>query len=178
MEKVKYPNEDVEKTSALQEKQVQISRVAKVVKGGRIFRFSALTVVGDGEGKVGYGRGKVREVPLAMKKSLEAAKKNMIAVKLNRRNRTLQYPITVRHGASTVHMRPAAEGTGVIAGGAMRAVLELAGIRNVLAKSYGSTNPANIVQATFKGLKQMQSPNYVARKRGKSTKDILANAKK
>ncbi|MBE8182599.1 MAG: 30S ribosomal protein S5 [Candidatus Portiera sp.] len=170
------PDLNQESISALREKQVQISRVAKVVKGGRIFRFSALTVVGDGEGKVGYGRGKVREVPLAMKKSLEAAKKNMIDVKLNRRNKTLQYPITSSHGASTVHMRPAAEGTGVIAGGAMRAVLELAGVRNVLAKGYGSTNPANIVRATFKGLKEMKSPNYVARKRGKTIKEIQANA--
>ncbi len=168
------PNQ--ENITALREKQVEISRVAKVVKGGRIFRFSALTVVGDGEGKVGYGRGKVREVPLAMKKSLEAAKRNMIEVKLNRRNKTLQYPITSRHGASIVHMRPAAEGTGVIAGGAMRAVLELAGVRNVLAKGYGSTNPANIVRATFKGLKEMKSPNYVARKRGKTIKEIQANA--
>ncbi|MCH9666200.1 MAG: 30S ribosomal protein S5 [Gammaproteobacteria bacterium] len=169
---------DQEGLSVLREKQVDIARVAKVVKGGRIFRFSALTVVGDGEGKVGYGRGKVREVPLAMKKSLEAAKKNMIDVKINRRNRTLQYPITASHGASTVHMRPAAEGTGVIAGGAMRAVLELAGVRNVLAKSYGSTNPANIVRATFKGLKEMKSPNYIARKRGKTIKEIQANAPK
>ncbi len=169
---------DQDGLSVLREKQVDIARVAKVVKGGRIFRFSALTVVGDGEGKVGYGRGKVREVPLAMKKSLEAAKKNMIDVKINRRNRTLQYPITASHGASTVHMRPAAEGTGVIAGGAMRAVLELAGVRNVLAKSYGSTNPANIVRATFKGLKEMKSPNYIARKRGKTIKEIQANAPK
>lgn len=167
-----------EGVAVLQEKQVNVARVAKVVKGGRIFRFSALTVVGDGDGKVGYGRGKVREVPLAMKKSLEAAKKNMIDVKINRKARTLQYPITARHGASTVHMRPAAEGTGVIAGGAMRAVLELAGVRNVLAKSYGSTNPANIVQATFKGLKEMKSPNYVARKRGKPLKSIQANVVK
>ncbi len=178
MVRSKNPKDDIEKGAILQEKQVKISRVAKVVKGGRIFRFSALTVVGDGDGKVGYGRGKVREVPLAMKKSLEAAKRNMIDVRLNRKNRTLQYPITSSHGASTVHMRPAAEGTGVIAGGAMRAVLELAGIRNVLAKSYGSTNPANIVQATFKGLKQMQSPNYVAKKRGKTIKDLQANAKR
>ena len=164
-----------EGVSVLQEKQVEIARVAKVVKGGRIFRFSALTVVGDGDGKVGYGRGKVREVPLAMKKSLEAAKKNMIEVKLNRRGKTLQYPITASHGASTIHMRPAAEGTGIIAGGAMRAVLELAGVRNVLAKSYGSTNPANIVRATFNGLREMKSPNYVARKRGKTIKEIQAN---
>ena len=162
----------------IQEKQVQMSRVAKVVKGGRIFRFSSLTVVGDGKGKVGFGRGKVREVPLAMKKSLEAAKRNMIDVKLNRKGRTLQYPITASHGATTVHMRPAAEGTGVIAGGAMRAVLELAGVRNVLAKSYGSTNPVNIVRATFKGLREMKSPDYVASKRGKTIKEIRANAGK
>ena len=154
-----------EESSALQEKQVDIRRVTKVVKGGRILRFSALTVVGDGNGKVGFGRGKAREVPVAMQKSLDAARRNMIEVKIAPKGATLQYPIKARHGASRVYMQPAAEGTGLIAGGAMRAVLELAGVRNVLAKSYGSTNPVNIVHATFKGLREMLSPKDVHRKR-------------
>ena len=158
--------------AVLQEKQIEVRRVAKVVKGGRVFRFGSLTIVGDGNGKVGFGRGKAREVPVAMQKSLEAAKRNMIEVKIDRSNHSVQYPITARHGASTVYMQPASEGTGIIAGAAMRAVLELAGIRNVLAKSYGSTNPVNIVRATFRGLEGMVEPLDVARKRGKSMRDL------
>jgi small subunit ribosomal protein S5 len=157
--------------SDLQEKLVQVNRVAKVVKGGRIFSFTALTVVGDGKGKVGFGRGKAREVPIAIQKAMEAAKRNMIDVQLD--GDTLQYPIKARHGASKVYMQPASQGTGVIAGGAMRAVLEICGVHNVLAKCYGSTNPVNVVRATFNGLKQMQSPQSVAAKRGKSVDDIL-----
>ncbi|MDE1464744.1 MULTISPECIES: 30S ribosomal protein S5 [Spartinivicinus] len=153
------------------EKLVQVNRVAKVVKGGRIFGFTALTVVGDGKGKVGFGRGKAREVPIAIQKAMEAARRNMIQVDLN--GTTLQYPVKARHGASKVFMQPASEGTGVIAGGAMRAVLEVTGVQNVLAKCYGSTNPVNVVQATFKGLKEMRSPEDVATKRGKSVEDIL-----
>jgi len=125
----------------LQEKLVQVNRVAKVVKGGRIFSFTALTVVGDGNGRVGFGRGKAREVPIAIQKAMEAARRNMISVELD--GGTIQYPIKARHGASKVYMQPASEGTGVIAGGAMRAVLEIAGVENVLAKCYGSTNPVN-----------------------------------
>lgn len=157
--------------SDLQEKLVQVNRVAKVVKGGRIFSFTALTVVGDGKGKVGFGRGKAREVPIAIQKAMEAAKRNMIDVQLD--GDTLQYAIKARHGASKVYMQPASQGTGVIAGGAMRAVLEICGVHNVLAKCYGSTNPVNVVRATFNGLKQMQSPQSVAAKRGKSVDDIL-----
>ncbi len=153
------------------EKLVQVNRVAKVVKGGRIFGFTALTVVGDGKGKVGFGRGKAREVPIAIQKAMEAARRNMINVDLN--GDTLQYPVKARHGASKVYMQPASEGTGVIAGGAMRAVLEVAGVHNVLAKCYGSTNPVNVVRATFKGLRDMRSPDDVAAKRGKSVEDIL-----
>ena len=153
------------------EKLVQVNRVAKVVKGGRIFGFTALTVVGDGKGKVGFGRGKAREVPIAIQKAMEAARRNMINVDLN--GDTLQYPVKARHGASKVYMQPASEGTGVIAGGAMRAVLEVAGVHNVLAKCYGSTNPVNVVQATFKGLRDMRSPEDIAAKRGKSVEDIL-----
>ncbi|GMU45445.1 MAG: 30S ribosomal protein S5 [Porticoccaceae bacterium] len=153
------------------EKLVSVDRVAKTVKGGRIFGFAALTVVGDGKGRVGFGRGKAREVPLAIQKAIEAARRNMIDVDLNAG--TLQYPITAKHGASRVYMQPASDGTGVIAGGAMRAVLELAGIQNVLAKCYGSTNPVNVVRATFEGLRSMRSPGQVAARRGKSVADIL-----
>lgn len=157
--------------SDLQEKLVQVNRVAKVVKGGRIFGFTALTVVGDGNGKVGFGRGKAREVPTATQKAMDSAKRNMIQVNLD--GSTLQYPIKARHGGSKVFMQPASEGTGVIAGGAMRAVLEMCGVKNVLAKCYGSTNPVNVVRATFNGLKQMKSPEQIAAKRGKSVEDIL-----
>ncbi|PID41469.1 MAG: 30S ribosomal protein S5 [Proteobacteria bacterium] len=159
-----------QKTPDLQEKLVQVNRVAKVVKGGRIFGFTALTVVGDGNGRVGFGRGKAREVPVAIQKAMESAKKNMINVALN--GTTLQYPVNARHGASKVYMQPASDGTGIIAGGAMRAVLEVAGVQNVLAKCYGSTNPVNVVRATFEGLKAMTSPEAVAAKRGKTVEEI------
>ena len=161
----------VDPNEGLQEKLVQVNRIAKVVKGSRIFGFTALTVVGDGKGKVGFGRGKAREVPAAIQKALEAARRNMIQVELN--GSTIQHPMKARHGASKVYMQPADEGTGVIAGGAMRAVLEIAGVQNVLAKCYGSTNPVNVVRATFNGLKSMASPESVAAKRGKSVEDIL-----
>lgn len=161
----------VDPNEGLQEKLVQVNRVAKVVKGGRIFSFTALTVVGDGNGKIGYGRGKAREVPAAIQKALEAARRNMIQVDL--KGTTIQHPIRSRHGASKVFMQPASEGTGVIAGGAMRAVLEVAGVHNVLAKCYGSTNPVNVVRATYEGLRSMQSPEAVAAKRGKSVEEIL-----
>ncbi|MGB0662975.1 MAG: 30S ribosomal protein S5 [Pontibacterium sp.] len=160
-----------QKDGDLQEKLVQVNRVAKVVKGGRIFGFTALTVVGDGKGRVGFGRGKAREVPVAIQKAMEQARRNMVQVDLD--GDTLQYPVKARHGASKVYMQPASEGTGVIAGGAMRAVLELAGVHNVLAKCYGSTNPVNVVRATVKGLASMKSPEDVAAKRGKSVDEIL-----
>ena len=160
-----------QKDGELQEKLVQVNRVAKVVKGGRIFAFTALTVVGDGKGRVGFGRGKAREVPVAIQKAMEQARRNMIRVELN--GDTLQYPVKARHGASRVYMQPASEGTGVIAGGAMRSVLEIAGVHNVLAKCYGSTNPVNVVRATIKGLQQMRSPEDVAAKRGKTVEEIL-----
>ena len=154
-----------------EEQVISINRVTKVVKGGRRFRFAALVVIGDGKGRVGFGRGKSREVPAAIQKAMEAARRNMIQVDLN--GVTLQYPIKAVHGASRIFMQPASEGTGVIAGGAMRAVLEVAGVQDVLAKCYGSTNPVNVVYATFKGLKTMQSPDSVAAKRGKSVEEIL-----
>jgi len=141
-------------SEGLEEKLVQVNRVAKTVKGGRIFGFTALTVVGDGNGRVGFGRGKAREVPAAIQKAMEAARRNMIQVELN--GDTLQYPMKGRHGAST-----------------MRAVLEIAGVQNVLAKCYGSTNPVNVVRATFNALDEMKSPEQVAAKRGKSVEDIL-----
>lgn len=155
----------------LLEKLITVNRVAKVVKGGRQFGFTALTVVGDGEGRVGYGYGKAREVPVAIQKAMESARKNMISV--NIKDGTLQYAITSRHGAAKVFMKPASEGTGIIAGGAMRAVFEVVGVRNVLAKCIGSNNPMNMLRATMRGLEDMTSPEEVASKRGKTVEEIL-----
>jgi len=154
----------------LTEKLVAVNRVAKVVKGGRQFRFTALTVVGDGNGKVGFGYGKAREVPLAIQKAMEKARANLITVSL--KNGTLQYPLKACHGAAKVYMQPASEGTGVIAGGAMRAVFEAVGVHNVLAKCNGSRNPINLVRATISGLKNMKSPEDIASKRGKTIEEI------
>ena len=164
---------DQENSDGLLEKLVAVNRVAKVVKGGRIFGFTALSVVGDGDGKVGFGYGKAREVPVAIQKSMEKARRNMIQVTL--KEGTLWHSVKARHGGSKIYMQPASEGTGVIAGGAMRAVLETVGVRNVLAKSVGSNNPINLVRATIKGLQAMQSPESVAAKRGKSVEEIMAN---
>lgn len=155
----------------LQEKLVAVNRVAKVVKGGRVFSFSALTVVGDGKGRVGFGSGKAREVPVAIQKAMEQARRNMVNVQLD--GDTLQYPLTGDHGAAKVYMQPASEGTGIIAGGAMRAVFEVVGVHNVLAKCIGSNNPVNVVRATIKGLADMKSPEMVAAKRGKTVEEIL-----
>jgi len=165
-----YAEEIVEE--GLVEKLVQVNRVAKVVKGGRIFGFTALTVVGDGNGNVGFGRGKAREVPIAIGKAMENARRNLKPVELN--GDTLWYAVKERHGASKVYMQPASQGTGVIAGGAMRAVLEAAGVRNVLAKCYGSTTPVNVVRATVKALRKIRSPEQVAAKRGKRLSDLRA----
>jgi small subunit ribosomal protein S5 len=153
------------------EKLVAVNRTAKVVKGGRQFGFTALTVVGDGSGRVGYGFGKAREVPVAISKAMAQARKNMINVSL--RNDTLHYAIKAEHGATRVYMQPASDGTGVIAGGGMRAVLECAGVRNVLAKSYGSRNPINVVRATMIALARLRSPDDIAAKRGKTLEEIL-----
>ena len=155
----------------LQEKLVGVRRVAKVVKGGRQFGFSALTVVGDGKGRVGYGTGKAREVPVAIQKAMESARKNMVDVRLN--GTTLQYPINGRHGAAKVFMQPASEGTGIIAGGAMRAVFEVLGVQNVLAKCIGTNNAMNVVIATINGLRTMTDAQAVAAKRGKTIEEIL-----
>jgi len=155
----------------LQEKLVAVNRVAKVVKGGRQFGFTALTVVGDGEGKIGFGYGKAKEVPIAIQKAMEKARRNMTRIPL--KDGTLYYPKVGIHGAAKVHMQPASDGTGIIAGGAMRAVFEVLGVKNVLAKCIGSRNPINVVRATIAGLKDMQSPNDIASKRGKRVEDII-----
>jgi small subunit ribosomal protein S5 len=155
----------------LVEKLVAVNRVAKVVKGGRIFSFTALTVVGDGKGRVGFGYGKAREVPLAIQKAMEQARKNMKRVHLN--GTTLYYPVIGEHGAAKVYMQPASEGTGVIAGGAMRSVFDALGVRDVLAKTIGTSNPMNVVRAMFKGLTEVASPELIAAKRGKTVEEIL-----
>ncbi|MUV13959.1 30S ribosomal protein S5 [Noviluteimonas gilva] len=152
------------------EKLIAVNRVSKTVKGGRQFTFTALTVVGDGNGKVGFGYGKAREVPVAIQKSMEYARKSFINVDLN--NGTLWHAVKSRHGAANVFMQPASEGTGVIAGGAMRAVLEAVGVKNVLAKAVGSRNPINLVRATLRGLGETSSPNKIASKRGKKVEDL------
>lgn len=155
----------------LQEKLIAVNRVSKTVKGGRIFSFAALTVVGDGNGRVGFGYGKAREVPAAIQKAMEKARRNMVNVAI--KDGTLQHPVKGSHTGSRVFMQPASEGTGIIAGGAMRAVLEVAGVHNVLSKAYGSTNPINVVRATIDALANMKSPEMVAAKRGKSVDEIL-----
>jgi small subunit ribosomal protein S5 len=152
------------------EKLVAVNRTAKVVKGGRQFGFTALTVVGDGAGRVGFGFGKAREVPVAISKAMAQARKNLVNVSL--RKGTLHYAVRGTHGATRVLMQPASDGTGVIAGGGMRAVLECAGVRNVLAKSYGSRNPINVVRATITALAVMRSPDDIAAKRGKTVEEI------
>jgi small subunit ribosomal protein S5 len=165
-------NSDVaQRTDGYQEKLVAVTRNAKVVRGGRIFGFSALTVVGDGNGRIGIGRGKAREVPAAIQKAMESARRNLVQIELN--GTTLFHPVKANHGASKIVMFPASEGTGIIAGGAMRAILELAGVQNVLAKCIGSTNRVNIVRATLKGLMHMTSPEYIAAKRGKTVDQIV-----
>ena len=155
------------------EKLVAVNRVSKTVKGGRQFTFTALTVVGDGAGKVGFGYGKAREVPIAIQKAMERARKNMVRVEL--KEGSLWHAVKANHGAARVYMQPASEGTGVIAGGAMRAVLEVVGVKNVLAKAVGSRNPINLVRATILGLQAMATPQRIASKRGKSIEEVLGN---
>ncbi len=160
------------KTDGYQEKLVSVNRTAKVVKGGRVFGFAVLVVVGDGKGRVGFGRGKAREVPVAIQKAMEQARKNMVYISLA--GRTIHHSIMWNYGASKVFMKPASEGTGIIAGGAMRAVLEVLGVQNISAKSIGSTNPSNIVRATIGALTHIGTPDYVAAKRGKTVSEIMA----
>jgi small subunit ribosomal protein S5 len=161
-----------ERTDGLREKMVAVNRVTKVVKGGRIMGFAALTVVGDGDGGIGMGKGKAREVPVAVQKALEEARRKLFRVSL--KGGTLQHAVIGRHGASRVIMQPASDGTGIIAGGPMRAVFEVMGVTNVLAKCLGSTNPYNVVRATLDGLRKMNTPAEVAAKRGKSIEEIIS----
>ena len=159
------------KVEGYQEKLVSVARTAKVVKGGRVFGFSVLVVIGDGKGKIGVGRGKAREVPVAIQKAMDHARKNMCYIPLS--GTTIHHEITCNFGASKVFMKPASEGTGIIAGGAMRAVFEVLGVKNVSAKCLGSTNPSNVVRATLLALTSVKTPDYVASKRGKSVQEIL-----
>ncbi|MDC0183152.1 30S ribosomal protein S5 [Nitrosomonadales bacterium] len=157
-------------TDGLREKMINVNRVTKVVKGGRIMSFAALAVVGDGDGAVGMGKGKAREVPLAVQKAMEEAKRGMVKVDLN--NGTLHHSVIGRHGAAKVLIQPASEGTGIIAGGAMRAIFEVMGVTDVTAKCIGSANAYNVVRATLKGLASTNSPASIAAKRGKSVEEI------
>lgn len=159
------------KSDGLKEKLVAVNRHAKVVKGGRIFSFSAAVVVGDANGRVGFGYRSAREVPDAIRMAMEDARRNMLRIDLN--GSTLYHEIVARHGATKIFMKPASEGTGIIAGGGMRAVFEVAGVKNVLAKAIGSSNPINVVKATLRGLTQMVSPESIAEKRGKTVDEIF-----
>ncbi len=164
------PQATEERGDGLREKMISVNRVTKVVKGGRIMGFAALTVVGDGDGGIGMGKGKSKEVPVAVQKAMEEARRNLVKISL--KNGTLQHAVIGHHGASTVIMQPASEGTGIIAGGAMRAVFDVMGVHNVLAKIVGSTNPYNVVRATINGLREMSTPSEIAAKRGKSVEEI------
>jgi small subunit ribosomal protein S5 len=164
--KEEYQNQ----TDGLREKMINVNRVTKVVKGGRIMSFAALAVVGDGDGAVGMGKGKAREVPLAVQKAMEEAKRGMVKVDLN--NGTLHHSVIGRHGAAKVLIQPASEGTGIIAGGAMRAIFEVMGITDVTAKCIGSANAYNVVRATLNGLASTNSPASIAAKRGKTVEEI------
>jgi small subunit ribosomal protein S5 len=155
----------------LKEKMIAVNRVTKVVKGGRTLSFAALTVVGDGDGRIGMGKGKAKEVPVAVQKAMESARRNM--VKVNLRNGTIHHNVTGQHGAARVMMIPAQTGTGVIAGGPMRAVFEVMGVTDIVTKSHGSTNPYNMVRATLDALKRSTTASEVAAKRGKSVEDIV-----
>jgi small subunit ribosomal protein S5 len=158
-------------SDGLREKMVSVNRVTKVVKGGRILGFAALTVVGDGDGGIGMGKGKAREVPVAVQKAMDEARRKMVKVSL--KSGTLQHAVVGQHGAAKVFMQPASEGTGIIAGGPMRAIFEVMGVTNVLAKCLGSTNPYNVVRATINGLQGMSTPSEIAAKRGKTVEEIL-----
>src|SRR5512135_2546130 len=155
----------------LKEKMIAVNRVTKVVKGGRTLSFAALTVVGDGDGRIGMGKGKAKEVPVAVQKAMEQARRNMVKVRLKKG--TLHHAVEGWHGSTRVFMQPASDGTGVIAGGAMRAVFDVVGVTNILAKCHGSTNPYNVVRATLNGLEAINAPADIAAKRGKTVEEIL-----
>ena len=159
-----------QRTDGLREKMVAINRVTKVVKGGRVMGFAALVVVGDGDGRVGMGKGKAREVPVSVQKAMDEDRRKLVKISL--KGGTLQHAVVGRHGAARVYMQPASDGTGIIAGGPMRAVFEVLGVTNVLAKIIGSTNPYNVVRATLNGLQAMNSPADVAAKRGKTVEEV------
>jgi small subunit ribosomal protein S5 len=159
-----------ERSDGLREKMISVNRVTKVVKGGRILGFAALTVVGDGDGGIGMGKGKAREVPVAVQKAMEEARRRMVKVSL--KEGTLYHSVIGRHGAAKVLIQPASDGTGIIAGGPMRAVFEVMGVQNVLAKCFGSTNPYNVVRATLDALTSMTAPAEIAAKRGKTVEQV------
>ncbi len=165
------PQQAEKPDDGMREKMISINRVTKVVKGGRILGFAALTVVGDGDGRIGMGKGKSREVPVAVQKAMEEARRRL--TKINLKNGTVHHTVVGRHGASVVMIQPAPEGTGVIAGGAMRAVFDVMGVTNIVCKSHGSNNPYNIVRATINGLLQVNTPSIIAAKRGKTVEEIL-----
>jgi len=172
MAKVQAKVQDDSRDDGLREKMIAVNRVTKVVKGGRILGFAALTVVGDGDGRVGMGKGKSKEVPAAVQKAMEEARRNMTKVSL--KNGTIHHTVYGRHGAANVMMIPAPKGTGIIAGGPMRAVFEVMGITDIVAKSHGTSNPYNMVRATFDALKNCTTPSEVAAKRGKTVEELFA----
>ena len=161
-----------DRDDGLREKMIAVNRVTKVVKGGRILGFAALTVVGDGDGKVGMGKGKSREVPVAVQKAMDEARRKMITVRM--KGGSFYHSVIGKHGASSVFISPAEKGTGIIAGGPMRAIFEVMGVSDVVAKSFGSTNPYNLVRATLNGLENMYSPSEIANKRGLSIEEIFS----
>ena len=171
MAKISPRMQSEERDDGLREKMIAVNRVTKVVKGGRILGFAALTVVGDGDGRVGMGKGKSREVPVAVQKAMDEARRKMVKVAL--RGGTIHHAVEGRHGASRVYLAPAAQGTGVIAGGPMRAVFDVVGVQNVVAKCHGSTKPYNLVRATLDALTRITTPSEIAAKRGKSVEEIL-----
>lgn len=171
MARIQAKNLGEAREDGMREKMIAVNRVTKVVKGGRILAFAALTVVGDGDGRVGMGKGKAREVPVAVQKAMERARRGMGRIPL--RNGTVQHSVEGKHGAAKVMLAPAPEGTGIIAGGPLRAIFDVMGVRNVVAKSHGSTNPYNMVRATLNALEQLRTPAQIAAKRGKTVEEIL-----
>ncbi|MBR0568083.1 30S ribosomal protein S5 [Azoarcus sp. L1K30] len=170
-QQTKRPQASDERDDGMREKMVAINRVTKVVKGGRILGFAALTVVGDGDGGIGMGKGKSREVPVAVQKAMDEARRKLSKISL--KNGTLQHTVIGKHGAASVLMQPAPQGTGIIAGGPMRAVFEVMGVTDIICKCIGSTNPYNVVRATINGLMAINTPAEIAAKRGKSVEEIL-----